>query len=86
MLSDSEKKSKIQDEWRLSQETDHFVSFYSGLLKTLNMQVLVPDSYLLVPDSYLFKSNYSNPWETCSSLPGINFSAWRRRGRGKGKP
>lgn len=28
----------------------------------------------------------SNPWETCSSLPGINFSAWRRRGRGKGKP
>lgn len=79
MLSDSEKKSKIQDEWRLSQETDHFVSFYSGLLKTLNMQVLVPDSYL-------FKSNFSNPWETCSSLPGINFSAWRRRGRGKGKP
>lgn len=28
----------------------------------------------------------SNPWETCSSLPGINFSAWRRRGRGRGKP
>eukprot|EP00105_Crassostrea_gigas_P046468 XP_019930616.1 PREDICTED: eosinophil peroxidase isoform X2 [Crassostrea gigas] len=27
--------------------------------------------------------SYSNPWETCSSLPGINFSAWRRRGRGK---
>lgn len=76
MLSDSEQKSKIQDEWRLSQETDHFVSFYSGLLKTLNMQVLVPVSYL-------FKSYYSNPWETCSSLPGINFSAWRRRGRGK---
>lgn len=48
MLSDSEQKSKIQDEWRLSQETDHFVSFYSGLLKTLNMQVLVPVSYLSV--------------------------------------
>lgn len=39
MLSDSEKKSKIQDEWRLSQETDHFA---------LNMQVLVPVSYLSV--------------------------------------
>lgn len=39
MFSDREKKSKIQDEWRLSQETDHFVSFYSGLLKTLYASV-----------------------------------------------